>query len=966
MDFIVGEHNSVAKEMLNIFKHEIASKESTDKQKILILESESGTGKTSIVRKFYELLKIEIEDEYWPKTWNTANTNNSDPMFRRKIVAPPPNDFIWKAGTLPEYFWIGIGCNKLSDGNHMFILDSFRDQLITHSVPLTLANCKKSGLYEKTKTITFDFIESIRKEITDKGLEYALEKIFTGLSITLPYGETIVRWTTASTKKYIKHLDNKNKLKTDNNLKHTFISHKSTASKEITNLITKVAGKLPIIMVIEDIHWMNDDLLDLIKNILITNASVFVVATAWPEGKTTKNSYFSFLHDEEITKKLYLKHTPQLTINDLKAIVRNHAPKTDDATAVAISQHYQNPLYLNLALSLKSVQEIINEHNGALAINDLKLLPRDNIKEIVHARWNELDASTKLSLILAALWANFPDATTKFELPELNILFQPKYVSQLYQIINSDLKWDTVERDIEKSLIEDAVKTNWCRHFRDGESFLDPYLVDEVLSQIRAQYSPKKISQIENICQILTHRILSSVLEDPQTNNKFIFSTQELHQLLKIQGGKEKGNLDLFSFRSKVYALLAINLKKFSLRTEEEQNLFIFYSLMSRLFDNYSKLNRDANDYQDFIDIKSQLDQIIIPEKFKQEYTMATTRQVGWGPERPTYTMEVRPDYPCFNSVTNQRPYGDERNFCRIKLSNQPNNTYTDIMGAFGGETFTVYVHYQNCAVNTDESGKDLSSTNTILKIYSKSRVKPFEFTPIVATIKSDNTNPPSVWDGVSLMFDREVALRYVDGSAKIHSAGAVDNLKLDPNELFYDGAKLGYYELDGTLPAGPEYSGYVTFELKADYPDFVLRQSARYKDTKKWLPKLTVQPGCTFSILAEYKNVGTIDQDDVLLKFTIPPEFEYIPGTLRYKNSSHLDSPQINNPDLSKYLNVGSYAPGANVFLFCDIRVRDIQISDPLSLQIRSDCITANGNKANVCDITIIPTNNNNNITSK
>ena len=45
---------------------------------------------------------------------------------------------------------------------------------------------------------------------------------------------------------------------------------------------------------------------------------------------------------------------------------------------------------------------------------------------------------------------------------------------------------------------------------------------------------------------------------------------------------------------------------------------------------------------------------------------------LAYGPERPTFTGEKPADYVTFNSITNNKYYGDERNFVTIKPVSLP------------------------------------------------------------------------------------------------------------------------------------------------------------------------------------------------------------------------------------------------------------------------------------------------------
>ncbi len=194
----------------------------------------------------------------------------------------------------------------------------------------------------------------------------------------------------------------------------------------------------------------------------------------------------------------------------------------------------------------------------------------------------------------------------------------------------------------------------------------------------------------------------------------------------------------------------------------------------------------------------------------------------AWGPERTTYTNENPAPSATFNSITNNAAVGDEREFVRIREKDSGNDytANTDDSGFLvePGKTYEVYIYYHNdAASNTNESGVGVA-TSVKLSTHFTYKVTPSETGYVNATITGANTTPASVWDELKLISNEDVTLNYVANSATIHNSWATNDMILVAENLFSDnGAYLGVDSLNGVVYGCAEYSGRVTYELKAD-----------------------------------------------------------------------------------------------------------------------------------------------------
>lgn len=332
---------------------------------------------------------------------------------------------------------------------------------------------------------------------------------------------------------------------------------------------------------------------------------------------------------------------------------------------------------------------------------------------------------------------------------------------------------------------------------------------------------------------------------------------------------------------------------------------------------------------------------------------------LAWGPDRPTFTIEHPAGYVTFNSITNNPAHGDERNFMQVREASASNSTYADSIALSAGKEYTVFMYYHNnAASNLNESGVGIA-----LNAYAKAQIpavvnKGSAGTKAVGYIGASNANPLQVWDDISFSNASagDIALRYVDGSAKIYNQGATNGATLSDN-IITTGATLGYDSLNGTIPGCNEYSGYVTFNVKADQPNFTIEKQVRLAGTTEWKESVEAQPGATVDYQIQYKNTGSTDQNNVVLKDTLPANVSYVPGSTYLKNTSNPNGKLVSD-DLTNGtgINIGNYTPGSNAFVKFSAKVnsnKDLYCATT-TLKNVARVETNNGSKEDTADVVV------------
>lgn len=286
----------------------------------------------------------------------------------------------------------------------------------------------------------------------------------------------------------------------------------------------------------------------------------------------------------------------------------------------------------------------------------------------------------------------------------------------------------------------------------------------------------------------------------------------------------------------------------------------------------------------------------------------------AWGPNRPEFKGDTPATYPVFNSMVNNPVVGDEFNFVRIREAGV--GSYTNQVTFQPGKVYEVSVYYHNnAASNLNASGKGQAKDAT-LKMEVPNVVTKGVNASLTGTISASNTKPLKVWDEAygKNATNADIALRYVSGSARFTSQGAINGQTV-PDTLFTTGAKLGYNAQDGTVPGCNEFSGYVTFKLRVDQPNFNVIKKVSVDDGKTWVDNATAKPGASVQYRIAYQNTGTNQQDNVVVRDMLPAGVTYT------ANSTYVMSANTNGEFKKTIdgltttgLNAGSFQPKGNV----------------------------------------------------
>jgi uncharacterized repeat protein (TIGR01451 family)/LPXTG-motif cell wall-anchored protein len=288
---------------------------------------------------------------------------------------------------------------------------------------------------------------------------------------------------------------------------------------------------------------------------------------------------------------------------------------------------------------------------------------------------------------------------------------------------------------------------------------------------------------------------------------------------------------------------------------------------------------------------------------------------MAYGPDRATFTFAHPAPYVTFNSITDNPSVGDERNFLRIKEAGD-SNVYGKTVALTPGKTYQVSMYYHNnAASNLNDSGVGVAK-DVKARIQMPATVAAGGTATVTGFVNSSNANPTSVWDSSTATAVESVALRYVQGSAKVTSNGAVNGATL-PDSLFTTGTNLGYDSLDGILKGCNQFAGYVTFSFVAVQPNFTVQKQISVDGGKTWTTNATSSPDATVLYRVIYTNTGTTNQDNISVRDTLPNGVSYVTGSTLVANASTNGSYKATVDGITANgLAIGSYSPAANAYV--------------------------------------------------
>ncbi|MDO4741978.1 MAG: hypothetical protein Q4A79_01200 [Candidatus Saccharibacteria bacterium] len=268
--------------------------------------------------------------------------------------------------------------------------------------------------------------------------------------------------------------------------------------------------------------------------------------------------------------------------------------------------------------------------------------------------------------------------------------------------------------------------------------------------------------------------------------------------------------------------------------------------------------------------------------------TLETFAERNW--DRPDITVDYDGELnaPIFNSMTDT-PFaqvcgGTEKNFVMAKLVSPSEGAWecNDVPSVKDGDIYEVSVLVHN-NVNTDwnkEQGnpwewtiaKGVTVNVNLPTGLSKSQT----LTGTIRTSEESNPNHYIYMDDVIFTSSEDFKLEFVPGSA--HYVNGKGDFPIS-DSVVGNNTEVGYESMNGEVPGCRTYSGHLYFKVKVKMEDkFSVKKEVRVKgNTGAWKSSVTVKTGEEVEFRVTYKNEGATTINGVVLKDSLPANFEYV-----------------------------------------------------------------------------------------
>lgn len=315
----------------------------------------------------------------------------------------------------------------------------------------------------------------------------------------------------------------------------------------------------------------------------------------------------------------------------------------------------------------------------------------------------------------------------------------------------------------------------------------------------------------------------------------------------------------------------------------------------------------------------------------------------GWGDSgggRPSYTLEqinadALKDKIVLNSISDS-VNGNEKNFVGAREYHGPNTE--DVENIWKANEIEVK-DGQEYIIRAYVHNNNLYAENIAENVMVAFSIPTDSDTSIPAhgIITSDNAEPSKYWDGVLFTSNSSFHLEYVYGSALLENNGVgAGGLQLS-DEIVTNastgGTQIGYYDLDGQIPAGYQYSCYVTIRVKAVFDtDFRVSQKVRLVGDDTWHNYVDAQIGDRLEFQTLYQNTDFRDNthENVTMKAILPKNLKYVSGSTILFTAATPDGAQIEQDTIVEGgISIGTYGKDANAYVRFTVEVVDENLAD-------------------------------------
>ena len=113
-----------------------------------------------------------------------------------------------------------------------------------------------------------------------------------------------------------------------------------------------------------------------------------------------------------------------------------------------------------------------------------------------------------------------------------------------------------------------------------------------------------------------------------------------------------------------------------------------------------------------------------------------------------------------------------------------------------------------------------------------------------------------------------------------------------------------------------------IVFQARIIVPTISIEKEVKIDGVGTWQKDIQAQPGDTLNYMITVKNAGNTTLPNIVVRDSMPPKFQYIPGSATLKNSNFPNGTPISDAIAQMGVNIGTAAPGGVAYVRLQAKV--------------------------------------------
>lgn len=485
-DILLGGHRRIVEELASRLRA-LQSGDLTA-PRVVLLRAPAGEGKSRIIRELFSKLREKgPEPRYWPPLSGAGRSGPADPVECRNEVTP--EGCIWPEHALPSFGWWSFDGARISTSAAYSAVAAARPQWEAHGLALMLAWNEATGLWTRAVTEHSQVDEGLLEEVRDAS-EGALEAVLSEANVAVPFVGALEDWGWRGGRALAQRQQDPRMsgADLDRDLGRQPLDSEASEGIALGRTLRSLSHpKLPAVIVVENMNLMGSELTALVEEVSVADPEhpVLVIGTVLPDGPQHEQFTSWFTRSRG---RVEMIDVPGLAAADLITLLREHAPHTEDATAMRVVARLGGPLHLGLWLTSRAIRRHIEEHAGAI-VQDAVTLP-EHAADVLRQRWEELPGIVRRVLASAAAVNPLPQDDLAHFVPEL-------FAEVTKEFWEGELTLDQVHEALQTA----AQRGGWTRVYDDVQYFRDGVLAETARGEARLAFGGEDTAKLREIAR---------------------------------------------------------------------------------------------------------------------------------------------------------------------------------------------------------------------------------------------------------------------------------------------------------------------------------------------------------------------------------------------------------------------------------------------------------------------------------